>query len=319
MRHLVSVIAVTAILGCAPIAASAAEKGSSGRQEQAKKTAEIPVCTKKLGTLAIVEPDNKWWRELSLGSPEAIIKIFVQKSGCFGLVNRGAAAQSSAMERALAANGDLQRGSNVGGGQVKAADYFLQPDIVSSNKNSGGNALGGAIGGLLGGRTLGALVGGINIKKSEANVTLSLVNARTTEEEALTEGYSRKSDLSFGAGGGLFGGGAFGAVGGGGYQNTDIGQVIVLAYLDAYTKLVTQLGGLSGDASGDAPIRTFEVQAVATMRKTAATSGAVVRALPVGAIVYPTGNKSQDGAWWEIADENDNVGWVQNEKLAPKK
>ena len=37
-------------------------------------------------------------------------------------------------------------------------------------------------------------------------------------------------------------GGGFGAAGGG-YQNTEIGQIIVLAYLDAYKKLVTQLGG----------------------------------------------------------------------------
>src|SRR3546814_3811936 len=86
----------------------------------------------------------------------------------------------------------LQAGSNLGKGQVKAADYYLQPDIVSSNKNSGGNALGGMLGGFLGGRTIGALAGGISIKKSEANVTLSIVNTRTTEEEALTEGYARK-------------------------------------------------------------------------------------------------------------------------------
>ena len=37
--------------------------------------------------------------------------------------------------------------------------------------------------------------------------------------------------------------GGFAAAGGGGYQNTEIGQVIVLAYLDAYTKLVDELGG----------------------------------------------------------------------------
>ena len=41
----------------------------------------------------------------------------------------------------------------------------------------------------------------------------------------------------------------------------------------------------------------------------------MLRALPVGAIVYPTGK--QDGLWWEVADENDNVGWVLNTKLAP--
>jgi hypothetical protein len=54
-----------------------------------------------------------------------------------------------------------------------------------------------------------------------------------------------------------FGGGVFGAVGGGGYQNTDIGQVLVLAYLDAYKQLVTQLGGLPVDPSAAAPKGTL--------------------------------------------------------------
>jgi curli biogenesis system outer membrane secretion channel CsgG len=226
---------------------------SSGHQAQEKKQMEIPHCTKRLGTVAIVEPDTQWWRELSLGSPEAIIKMFVQQSGCFGLVNRGRSMASRNMERAMADSGELQAGSNLGKGQVKAADYFLQPDIVTTNNNSGGNAFGGMLGGMLGGRLGGALLGGISIKKKEANVTLSLVNARTTEEEVLSQGYFRKSDLSFGGGGGLGWMGGLAAAGGGGYQNTDIGQVIVLAYLDAYTKLVTQLGGLPDNAAAAAP------------------------------------------------------------------
>src|SRR3546814_282868 len=194
-------------------------------------------------------------QQIGLGSPEAIIKVFVMKSGCFGLVDRGKGLANRNIERALADSGELQRGSNIGRAQVKAADYFVVPDIVTQNSNSGGNALGGVLGGLgrgfLGG--FGAIAGGINIKKKEANVTLTLVNARTTEQERLTEGYARKSDLSFGAGGGGFFGGGFAAVGGGGYQNTDIGQVLVLAYLDAYTKLVQQLGGLPENASAAAP------------------------------------------------------------------
>ena len=250
-KKLVSAVLAGAVLTAAP--GHAQTKASSARQSQAKGTAEIPRCTKRLGTIAIVEPDNQWWRELNLGSPEAIIKVFVQQSGCFGLVNRGRSMASRNMERAMADSGELQAGSNLGKGQVKAADYFLQPDIVSSNNNSGGNALGGLVGGFLGGRTLGALAGGISVKKKEANVTLSVVNARTTEEEALVEGYARKSDLSFGAGGGAGWWGGMAAAGGGGYQNTEIGQVIVLAYLDAYTKLVTQLGGLPQNAAAAAP------------------------------------------------------------------
>jgi len=236
--------------------ALAADKGSSAHQQQVKGEAQIPHCTKRLGTVAIVEPDNQWWREMNLGSPEAILKVFVQQSGCFGIVNRGRAMQSRAMERAMADDGELQRGSNLGKGQVKTADYYLEPDIVTANKNSGGNALGGMLGGVGGmfGGGFGAVLGGINVKKQEAKVTLSIVNARTTEEEALTQGYARKSDLSWGAGaaGGSFWGG-FGAAGGGGYQDTAIGQVIVLAYLDAYTKLVTQLGGLPDNAAAAAP------------------------------------------------------------------
>ena len=249
---LVSTSASAGILG------GSQAKPSSGRNEQQAGMAQIPQCSHRLGTLAIVPPDKEWWRELNLGSPEAIIKVFVAQSGCFSMVNRDRAMNSRAMERALAEQGELQKGSRMGKGQVKAADYFLQPDIVSSNANSGGGGVGaaaGALGGLFGGfgHAVGAIAGGINVKKGEANVTLSLVNARTTEEEALTEGYARKTDVSWGAGGGAGWWGGFAAAGGYGYQNTQIGQIIVLAYLDAYKKLVTQLGGAPALQQAAAP------------------------------------------------------------------
>ena len=259
MRTIIlSTAAVAALITAAPATAQKQTEASSGRKDQQQGMMEIPVCTHKIGTLAIVEPENQWWRELNLGSPEAIIRIFVQRSGCFTLVNRGRTMQSRAMERALADQGELQKGSNLGKGQVKAADYFLEPNIVSSNSNSGGGGvgagLGGAIGGLFGGagRAIGGLAGGISVKKGEANVTLSVVNARTTEEVAV-EGYFRKRDLSWAGGGAAGWWGGFGAVGATGYQNTEIGQIIVLAYLDAYKKLVGELGGLPANASAAAP------------------------------------------------------------------
>jgi curli biogenesis system outer membrane secretion channel CsgG len=257
MRNVLSAAAFGALLIATPALAKE-DRGSSAYQKQTNGELNIPVCTHRLGTIAIVEPDKQWWRELNLGSPEAIIKIFVARSGCFGLVNRGAAMQSRNMERAMADNGELQAGSNLGKGQVKAADYFLQPDIVTANQHSGGGGGGAMLGGLLGHAggflgAAGAIAGGINVNKKEANVTLSVVDARTTEEKALVEGHARKSDVSFGGGAGAFGGGAFAGAGGGGYQDTAIGQIIVLAYLDAYTKLVTQLGGLPENAAEAAP------------------------------------------------------------------
>ena len=50
--------------------AGESSRASSGRQDQQAGTAQIPQCRHKIGSLAIVEPDTQWWRELSLGSPE---------------------------------------------------------------------------------------------------------------------------------------------------------------------------------------------------------------------------------------------------------
>ena len=177
---------------------------SSGQSSSSRARPRSRSARHRIGTLAIVPPDKEWWRELNLGSPEAIIKVFVAQSGCFSMVNRDRAMNSRAMERALADNGELQQGSRMGKGQVKAADYFLQPDIVSSNANSGGGGAGAAIGGVLGhfggwAGAVGAVAGGINVKKGEANVTLSLVNARTTEEEALTAGLCPQDRRQLGA------------------------------------------------------------------------------------------------------------------------
>lgn len=242
-------LAAAAVMVSNPVLA---QSKSSGRKAQEKSAAEIPVCQKRLGTIAVVEPDVDWWRPLGLASPEAIIKVFATKSGCFGLVDRGKGLASRNIERALADSGELQRNSNIGRRQVKAADYFLVPDLVAKNENSGGGGFGGLVGGLIGG-TVGAVAGGLSTSSKEATVTLSLVNARTTEIERTTEGYFRKKDLKWAAGGGGGWWTGFGAAGGGGYANTEIGQVITLAYLEAYKTLVNELGGLPIDPSAAAP------------------------------------------------------------------
>ncbi len=251
LNKFITAIAVSS-LALSGGAAMAAGK-SKGQKAQERGAAQIPVCTKKLGTIAIVEPDNRWWHSYKLGSPEALIKTFVARSGCFGLVDRGRGLASRAIERALADSGELQRGSNIGKRQVKAADYVIVPDMITANSRSGGGGLGGAIAGGLGRRAFGGLFGGVKVNKKEANVSLSLVNVRTTEMELLTEGYSRKSDVRFRGGGGSWLGGALIGAAGGGYTDTQIGRVIALAYLDAYTKMVTQMGGLPIDPSGAAP------------------------------------------------------------------
>jgi curli biogenesis system outer membrane secretion channel CsgG len=246
-----------------------------------------------------------------------LLKVMIQRSGCFNLVDRGTGLNAAERERAIGGNLGLQRGSNVGQGQIKAADYVLVAEIQGANSNASGSAVGGIAGGLIGGR-LGGLVGGIRSKKSEANTVLSLTNVRTTETIATEDGYAAKNDIGFAAGGGVgFWGGAAGAVGGG-YENTDLGRIVTLSFIQAYSKLVTSLNLVQPGSAGTAevaPTKTFTSIAPVVMRKTAMASGAAVRTLPAGSIVYPTGKK--DGMWWEVADENDNVGWVLNSRLAP--
>src|SRR3954468_3368301 len=123
---------------------------------------QLPICDKKIGTLAIVEPQNRWWTAYNLESPEALIKVFVSQSKCFTLVDRGKGLAAAEAERALASTGEMRGGSNIGKGQMKAADYVLVPDIVNQNSNSSGNKFGGLLAGRLGG-VVGAAVGGVSL------------------------------------------------------------------------------------------------------------------------------------------------------------
>ncbi|MDT9105934.1 hypothetical protein RSW49_23665, partial [Escherichia coli] len=89
----------------------------------------LPHCDRPLGTAAVQEPQNRWWLQYNLSSPEALLKLFAARSGCLRIVDRNGGLAMRQTESALGQTGDLRRGSNVGRGQVAAADYFLIPDI----------------------------------------------------------------------------------------------------------------------------------------------------------------------------------------------
>lgn len=310
--------ALAAVTAAAALPAQAQNRGSGAQRTHEAQVAEIPRCSRNLGTVTIADGQSDVFRELQLSPPQSLLRVVIQRSGCFTLVDRGAGMSVAQRERDLAAGGDLQRGSNVGGGQIRAADFVLVGEVASQNSNSGGNAFGAIAGGLLGSRNraLGAIAGNIRTQRSEANVVLSLTNVRTSETAAVTEGYATRSNLSWGLGGGGAGGGGFGGAVGGGYENTEIGRIVSQAFLSAYADMVRQMGGLDDAPAADAaPIQTFTVQQASTLRGRPAANGAVIRALPQGLRVYPTGNR--EGAWWEVMDDNDNIGWVQNERLAP--
>jgi len=313
MRHgkpLLAAVAASVLATAAMTAPAQAQLLQSGTAKAAEKQAQIPTCARRLGALAVRQPQNKWWEGLGLESPEALLKVFVQQSNCFTLVDRGAGFEMAQQERALAAGGQLQGGANIGGGQIRAADYILVPDIVTKGSGSGMN-VGGLVGGFLGGFA-GAIVSSISISSSTADVTLAMTNVRTTEQEAMTQGHGSKTDVGFGLGGGGIFGGGFAGAGISSYQKTAIGQVVVLAYIDAYTKLVSQMGGLSaqepGGAAAAAPAQNLTMSRPGRLYASASDISATVRQLAPGMALYPTGAK--DGVWVEVSDEVGNKGWV---------
>ena len=294
-------------------AGSAFAQAYGTNQHAPSGTPDLPQCAHPIGTVAIKEPDRDWWTPLGLDNPEAVIKLFASRSNCLRVVARGAALAMRNQERELGDSGEAQRGQNFGKGQVLQADYLLIPDIVTQNRNSGGG--GAALGGFLGNRfgPLGAVVGGISVHSSEAHTLLTLVNARTTEQEYVAEGTAKKTDVGFSGGGW---GGYFGGIGGG-YSNTDIGQVIAAAYYNAFIDLVGHMQqDAPGQAAAAAPIQAYNVTSPMTMRSGPSPGSGRLRDFKPGDLVYPTGVKN--GVWWQVDDENGNRGWVSSAYISPR-
>ena len=306
-----SAIASALLVGLVLASAPALAQRKSAQDQRKEQMAQIPTCPRPLGSISVLEPEHatNWWSGQQLPAPSKLIKVFVSKSRCFTLVDRGDGMEAAMRERELAAGGELRQRSNLGKGQIKAADYVLVPDLIGANSDAGGNAVGGLIGGLVGGN-VGTLVGGLNFKKKTADVVLTVTDVRSSEQVALAEGNAKKTDIGWGAGGGLFGGSGLGAAGVGGYANTEIGQVITLAYLQAYTDIVAQLGGLPDNASAANVTQALRVTKAARLLANAQGTGQAVRSLDPGMLLYPTGNK--EGLMWEVEDELGNKGWVNS-------
>lgn len=217
-----------------------AVQGSAGPGGSADAASDLERCDKPMGTVAVVEPQAHVLAGLArykLGSPTGLIRLMVQQSNCFLVVERGVGMQNLMQERALASSGELRQGSNMGGGQMVTADYVLTPAVVFSENNAGG--VGGGVASLFGtgGRVFGALAGGLQFK--EAQTSMLLADARSSLQVAAAEGSAKKAD--FRLGGLLAGGGTAGALGG--YANTNEGKVVAASFADNYNGVVRSVRG----------------------------------------------------------------------------
>ncbi|MEJ8857119.1 CsgG/HfaB family protein [Variovorax robiniae] len=223
-------------------AAKTTATGSAAGSATANASGQLERCASPLGTVSLVENQNAGWytilrNEYRLPPTSNLLRLLIQQSNCFVVVERGAAGMNAMnRERQLMQSGEMRQGSNFGAGQMVASDYGMSPDIIFSNSNAGG--AGAALGGLVGGRYSGVLtaVGG-NMQTKEANAMLTLIDNRSGVQVAASEGSASKTD--FGAFGSVFGSGGAGGLGG--YTNTAQGKVIAAAFMDAYNQMVVAL------------------------------------------------------------------------------
>jgi curli biogenesis system outer membrane secretion channel CsgG len=317
--------AVTALGGCLALAFVATpadaqfRKGEKGWNNAKDKRAPVEVmrCTAPVGTVAIEEPERDWWTSLRLANPERLIKVMASRSGCLRVVDRSRGLAMRERENSLSDRGQLQRRSNVGGAQIVSADYFLVPDLITADANSRGSAVGAVAGAVVGG-ALGGLLGNMRSNVAEAQVSLGLINARTTEEIYTAEGNASKRDSSFAVGGAIFGSTGAGGALGGGYEDTDIGRVVSIAYVEAFNDLVVHMQGMRGgtSAAAAAPQAALNVTRATTMRVTGAPNGRALRTLESGDIVYPTGRTA--AGFVEVEDEFDAKGWVPTSSVSAR-
>lgn len=208
--------------------------GSAGGGNSQNANAQLEHCDKPIGTLAVIKDQNaQWFDNLTntyhLGSTVPVIKLLVQQSNCFVVVDRGAGLAMGMNERALNDTGEMRKTSKLHKGQIVAADYALNPSITFSSNDTGG--VGAAIASY-GGGWLGLLAGGLKFK--EASTMLTLSDNRSSVQLASAEGSAKNTDYS------IFGGAFGSSLGGvaGGYSKTPEGKVIVAAFTDSYNNIV---------------------------------------------------------------------------------
>ena len=302
---------------------------------QAQETSStVEKCERPLGTLAVSENQGASQSQLQsygLGSPVSLLRIMIQQSNCFTVVERGVAMQNLQQERALAANGEMLAGSNVGRGQLQAADFVMTPSVQFTAGDTGGmNAALSSYGGrFLGG--LGGIVGGLagSLKFKEAQTSLLIADVRSGIQVAAAEGMAKKTD--FGISGWNWGGAGYSSLGG--YTNTPEGKMVAASLLDNYNRIVMTVrnqtsliktGSLASQVNAGASVREgAPVQAGASVYARLSnvkvfseprTSSKLLGSLKRSEEAIATGEE-RDG-FVKIDGENVAGGWVQRTLVA---
>lgn len=252
-------------------------QGAAGPAGASGTGPQLVRCDQPVGTATLVEPEQQTlvllMQTASLPSPIPALRLLMAQSGCFRVVDRGAAMQTIKEEEELRRAGLLSSSRRSARGRLTEVDYLITPNILFSNPNAGGIGAGMAIGSLFGpvGLAVGALAG--SMRMQEAQTTLFLTDAATGEQLAAAEGSAKVTDFGGAAGLAAFGSGIGGLGGVSGYGNTAEGKLIVAAFIDAHNKLVEQIRGLRPAAARPVETPAYDRELVRQIQQELKTRG----------------------------------------------
>jgi curli biogenesis system outer membrane secretion channel CsgG len=232
------------IAACSPVEqgqGGSVVSGSAGPQGAQGAAASLVKCDAPVAVVSVVDnPRGYLYTSRYPNLPESpvpLVRLMLQQSGCFRIVDRSLGLNATRAEIGLANEGITRPEEALKKQQGIVAQYTITPNLIFSENNAGQDvaAVMSAIPGL-------DKYAGIasHVKFKEAQVTFFLTDNETTEQLAASEGQARAADL--GAGGillGKMGGGAAG------WSNTNEGKVIAAAMLNGLNKLVPQVQQLA--------------------------------------------------------------------------
>ena len=114
------------------------ESGGAGGAQSQGANSQLEHCDETMGTMAVDEDQSApWYGQLSqykLGSTIPVLRLLIQQSNCFVVVERGSAMRNIMGERQLQQSGEMREGSNFGKGQIAAADYTMSRPLPSARR-----------------------------------------------------------------------------------------------------------------------------------------------------------------------------------------
>jgi curli biogenesis system outer membrane secretion channel CsgG len=209
--------------------------GSAGPAGAKDAATELVTCSEPIGTISLAESPHGYTvlSQYQLPpTPLPLIRVMMQQSGCFKVVDRAAGLRGTIREQELKDQGILKAETVPRKGEGIGARMTLTPSLTFSENNAGGG-IAGIISMIPVLRDWAGVASGVKFK--EAQVVLLLTDNETTEQLAAATGSARATDLGVG---GLVIGKVIGGAAGWGITNE--GKVIAAAFLDAHNKLVAQ-------------------------------------------------------------------------------